>query len=121
MLARAALLRCPNCGARGILRHWFKMNVACPACGLMLDRGESSDFWLGAYALNLVVAELITIIVIVVWVVSVWPDVPWTTVQWVAVILAGGMPLLFFPFARTLWLAFDLGIRKSEPGDVRRS
>jgi len=36
-----------------------------------------------------------------------------------SVALAILMPVLFFPFSRTLWLAFDLHFRPSERGDVR--
>jgi hypothetical protein len=28
------------------------------------------------------------------------------------------LPFLFFPFSRTLWLAWDLSFRPLEPGDV---
>ena len=51
---RALRLRCPRCGSGGILRQWFKMRDQCPTCGLALERGESSDFWIGAYVFNLV-------------------------------------------------------------------
>lgn len=117
LFARAACLRCPRCGSTGILRHWLELREACPGCGLTLDRGESEDFWLGAYAFNLVAAEIFTVLAMVIWVVSVWPAVPWSAVQWVAVLLAGLSPIGFFPFSRTLWLAWDLSFRPTEPGD----
>ena len=53
------LLRCPRCGGAGILQHWFKMMESCPTCGLALERGEAHDYWLGAYAINLVVARIL--------------------------------------------------------------
>ena len=31
------------------------------------------------------------------------------------------LPIVFFPFSRTLWLAWDLSFRPSEPGDERSS
>lgn len=118
LFARAAGLRCPRCGSGGILRHWLALRETCPGCDLTLDRGESDDFWLGAYAFNLVAAEIFTVLAMVIWVVSVWPAVPWSAVQWAAVLLAGLSPIGFFPFSRTLWLAWDLSFRPTAPGDA---
>ena len=58
ILWRGMRLRCPHCGSRGILDGWFKLKHRCPSCGLVLDRGES-DYFLGAYLVNLVAVELI--------------------------------------------------------------
>jgi uncharacterized protein (DUF983 family) len=55
---RALLLRCPRCGGGGILKSWLRMRENCPTCGLALERGESSDFWIGAYVFNLVIGEV---------------------------------------------------------------
>jgi hypothetical protein len=40
-----------------------------------------------------------------------WPDVPWEILQITGPIEAVVMPLVFFPFSRTLFLAFDLWLR----------
>ena len=117
---RALMLRCPRCGGRGILRTWFKMKEQCPTCGLALERGESSDFWIGAYVFNLVFGEVIAIGIPIVWVVLTLPNTPWLAVQIVGLILAVMLPLLFFPVSRTLWLAWDLSFRPFEPGDIGR-
>jgi uncharacterized protein (DUF983 family) len=115
---RALLLRCPRCGGRGIMRGWLHMRDACPTCGLMLERGESSDFWIGAYVFNLAAGEVVAFGIPILWVILTWPNPPWTAIEIVAVILAIGLPFLFFPFSRTLWLAWDLSFRPFEPGDV---
>ena len=44
LFARALTLRCPNCGARGIVASWFKLGPACPRCRLRPERGESDYF-----------------------------------------------------------------------------
>jgi len=115
MFARALGLRCPRCGARGILRSWFKMNARCPKCGLALDRGESEDYWLGGYAINLIVSETIALIGTLIYIVSSWPEMPYAV--WIGVTLAALTPVLFYPFSRTVWLAWDLSFRPHEPGD----
>jgi len=71
MIGRALVLRCPRCGGRGIRRSWFKFKHGCPTCDLALERGESEDYWLGAYMFNLVAAELVSVGIAVVVIVSV--------------------------------------------------
>ena len=115
MFARALGLRCPRCGARGIIRSWFKMNQRCPNCGLALDRGESEDYWLGGYAINLIVSETIALIGTLIYIVNTWPEMPYAV--WIGVTLAALTPVVFYPFSRTVWLAWDLSFRPSEPGD----
>ena len=56
--SRAASLHCPRCGGGDILRSWLKMRERCPTCGLALERGEQSDFWIGAYVFNLCLGEV---------------------------------------------------------------
>ena len=94
------------------------MRDACPHCSLMLERGESSDFWIGAYVFNLAAGELIAIAGPVAWAILTWPDPPWTRIEVVAIVLAISLPILFFPLSRTLWLAWDLSFRPFEPGDA---
>lgn len=115
---RALSLRCPRCGGRGILRSWLRMRDECPHCGLMLERGESSDFWIGAYVFNLAAGEVVALALPIAWVVATWPNPPWTRIEILAVVLAVALPVLFFPLSRTLWLAWDLSFRPFEPGDV---
>lgn len=114
---RALLLRCPRCGGSGILRSWLKMQDYCPTCGLALERGESSDFWIGAYVFNLVIGEVVALGVPIVWMIVSAPHQPWTLIEIVAVVLCVALPFVFYPFSRTLWLAWDLSFRPTEPGD----
>jgi uncharacterized protein (DUF983 family) len=118
---RALLLRCPRCGGRVILQSWFKLKDNCPQCGLALERGERSDFWIGAYVFNLVVGEVLAIGIPIVWMIMSAPNQPWTAIEVVGAILCVALPLAFFPFSRTLWLAWDLSFRPIEPGDATRT
>ena len=116
--ARALRLRCPRCGGGGILRSWLKMQDTCPTCGLALERGEQSEFWIGAYVFNLVLGEMVAIGGPIVWMIASAPNQPWTRIELTALVLAVSLPFVFFPFSRTLWLAWDLSFRPFEPGDV---
>ena len=112
------LLRCPRCGGQAILQSWLKLKDRCPRCGLALERGERSDFWIGAYVFNLVAGEVVAIGVPIIWMIASAPHQPWTEIEIVAAVLCVALPFVFFPFSRTLWLAWDLSFRPVEPGDA---
>lgn len=117
MIGRALLLRCPRCGSPGIMVHWLKPRVQCPRCAIRLDRGER-DHWLGAYAVNLVLSELIWALSMVAVLVSTWPDVPWTFLEYGGALTMLAAPFIFYPFSRTLWLAMDLAFRSERDADT---
>jgi uncharacterized protein (DUF983 family) len=114
-IGRAVLLRCPRCGSSGIQKTWFSQKERCPSCGLAFDRGEGSDYWLGAYAINLVLAEGLAAVIALVILWALWPR--YMPAQITGMILAVALPILLFPFSRTLWLAWDLSFRPREEGD----
>lgn len=115
-LARALRLSCPNCGKTGQLKSWLKVKPSCENCGLKFDRGEH-DYFIGAYTINLIFAELIVVIAFVAIMLSTWPNVPWDGMMWGLVPLALLAPVATLPFARSLWLALDLVFRPGEPSD----
>ena len=117
--ARALGLRCPRCGGRGIFHTWFRLKPVCPTCGLALERGESEVHWFGAVAVNLVAAELLGIGAIVVWIIATWPSVPWTALQYGGPFIMIALPVVFYPFSRALWLAWDVYFRPPKQGDRR--
>lgn len=120
LFGRAAVLRCPRCGGPGVLKSWFALKERCPRCGLVLDRGETHDYWLGAYTINFIVAEFSAVILTVILVLATLPDVPWDRVGFAAIAAAVALPIIFFPFSRTLWLALDLSVRPTLRGDRAR-
>jgi uncharacterized protein (DUF983 family) len=107
LLRRALRLRCPTCGAGGLRSNWVTFKPACPRCALRLDRGET-DFFLGAYLVNLIIAELIAAGFIATMIVATWPDVPWTLITYCGALLVVVAPLVTYPFSRISWLAIDL-------------
>jgi Uncharacterized protein conserved in bacteria len=118
LVRRALLLRCPRCGARGIWQSWFRMKHACPTCGQVFERGESHDFFIGAYLINLVVAESTAVIVAAVMWIALGSRVSFNVLWGASMALAVVMPVIFYPFSRELWLAFDLYFRPTEAGDM---
>ena len=110
LLGRALLLACPNCGGRGLFEGFFRTKQRCPTCGMLLERGES-DYFIGAYTLNLIAVETLLAFAFVVVVYVTRPNPPWDALQYGGVILSILGAVLCYPFAKTTWLALDLIFR----------
>lgn len=115
-LAHALRLRCPGCGARGVLAGWFRLAERCPQCGLRPDRGEP-DHFLGGYVVNLGIAEAVAAVLWAVLLALTWDHPSWELMQWSAAVLVVVMPLVLYPFTRLLFLAIDLMAQPRRPGD----
>lgn len=109
LMRRAITLRCPNCGQGRLIKNWFGLEERCPVCQVWLEREEG--YFLGAMAINLIVAELIPVIGAVIYVISTWPNPPWQVLQIAVPVLMGLFPIVLFPFSRMLWLALDWTFR----------
>jgi uncharacterized protein (DUF983 family) len=110
MIRRALLLRCPSCGSGKLFDGWFHMRKRCPGCNLRLDRGES-DYFIGAYTINLIVAELIVVAAILGVMLVTWPTVPWDRMKRGIIVMTIIAPCITYPFSKSLWLALDLMFR----------
>lgn len=115
-VSRALLLRCPVCGGGSLFTRWVHMKPVCPRCGLRTDRGEA-DYFIGGYTVNFVTAELTAAVGMLIVVVATWPTVPWRGLMWGGVALMVALPIAFYPYSRTLWLAIDLTFRPPHEGD----
>jgi len=111
---RAMRLRCPHCGGGPIFTSWSRLLPVCPVCGLGLERGEQG-YWLGAYFFNLMAVETVFSVWMLAFLLETWPDPPWRLFQVLTVVLMVVVPFVFFPFSKTLFLAFDLLVRP--PGE----
>lgn len=97
------------------MKTWFALQPRCPRCGLALGRGEDADYWLGAYAINLVLAEGLAAVIALTMLWVIWPK--YMPAQVTGMVLAVLLPIVLFPFSRTLWLAWYLTFRPREEGD----
>ena len=104
LIGRALKRQCPVCGYHPIWTGWMTLVDSCPNCGYVFRR--EGGYFLGGYALNLVVAEFIAMFVLVA--LLVWTAWEWWEIELVVLPLAIGLPILFFPFSRGLWMALDL-------------
>lgn len=118
LVLRALRLKCPHCGGGRIFASFFALKAQCPTCGLRLERGES-DYFVGAYLLNLIAVELILFVCVCGFVVLTWPNPPWDLITYITAFLMLAGCVLCYPFAKTTWLAVDLAIRPLTSEELR--
>jgi uncharacterized protein (DUF983 family) len=106
-MRRAISRRCPYCGSPGIFEGYFALRDRCPTCGVTFEREEG--YFLGGYALNLVVAEFVALgLALYLLFGTDLRDLGLIWQEAIAVALAVAFPLILFPFSRTVWIALDL-------------
>jgi hypothetical protein len=91
------------------------MRERCPRCDFPLDRVEGH--WLGSLGVNTIVSFGVLFATVVAGVVIFYPDIPVLGLVVAVVVVGLVVPLLFFPFSRTIWSAIDLAMRPVEPDD----
>jgi Protein of unknown function (DUF983) len=91
------------------------MAKRCPRCGLRFEREEGG--FLGAIALNYGVTGLAFIAVLVGWIVLTLPDVRWGLLLAASLGVMIVVPLVFYPFSKTIWSAIDLMLHAVDRAD----
>lgn len=109
MMTRALTKRCPRCGERKIFDSWFRIRERCPACSLVMQRGEGA--FLGSLSLNYGVTGAAFIALLVVWLVLDLPDLQFVPLLLSSIGLCLIVPVVFYPFAKTIWSAIELMLR----------
>ena len=71
----------------------------------------------GSYMFNLVGSELVFMSMFVLGRGADWPTPPWEVLRWAGGLFMISAPLIFYPFAKLLFLAFDLSFRPARPED----
>ena len=89
----------------------------CPRCGLRFERIEGH--WSGDLGINTIVSFGALFLTLIVGFAVTYPDVPGVALFLAAVGVAAVVPLVFFPFSKTIWLAIDLIMRPLEPDEVK--
>jgi hypothetical protein len=82
-----------------------------------VERGEEG-YQVGSYMFNIIAAELVLAAVFVGIVLLTWPSPPWTLLEYGGIALMVIAPFVFFPFSKTLFLAFDLLFRPPTPEEL---
>jgi uncharacterized protein (DUF983 family) len=105
MLWRGLRRKCARCGGGKLFTHWFRMVPDCPVCHLHFER--EPGYWVGAIAISTMVVGILFTIVLVVFSAATVPDIPWVTILMAEIPLMGLGPIAFYPYSKTLWVAFD--------------
>ncbi len=117
LFLRALRLRCPACGSGPVFVTWLRMCPSCPSCGIHFDREPQGGYWVGSNTINLFATETTFAVSFVGGLVLTWPDPPWDLLLYGGMGLMLLLPVLYFPFSKTLFIAVDLAFRPREPGD----
>jgi hypothetical protein len=100
---RSLRLRCPACGKGRLFRNLFAMHEACDHCQLPFRR--EPGFYLGSIYVNYGLTALVVIIAYPILLFGGYVDE--SILLGVSAVFVFVFPVLFFPFARALWLGFD--------------
>ena len=99
-----------------MIARWIHTVPACPRCRLRLDRGEP-DYFLGAIVFNMAFAEGLFAAALLLVLLCTWPNPPWDALYYGGIVGLIVAPILFYPYSKLLWLAFDLLFRPLRPED----
>ncbi len=103
VFGRAIRLRCPRCGETPLFTGWFTMRPVCALCGLRFERAQG--YFVGAIYVNYgVTATIVMVGYLVLWRYA-GLSLPVQFAIWVPVALL--LPLWFFRYSRSLWLAAE--------------
>jgi uncharacterized protein (DUF983 family) len=104
-LSRALRLRCPRCGEGYLFQSWFRMRKQCDWCGLVYER--EPGFFLGSAYVNYTVTGGTVVLVSVMYFAFLMDKVPKWVVFGPLGVFCLLLPMWFFRYARSLWLAID--------------
>src|SRR4029453_1855421 len=113
VFVRGVTRRCPRCGSGRIFTSWFKIRDRCPRCALRLEREEGG--FLGAMTINYTFTAFVWVIVLIGWLVLDLPDLHVPALTITSIAIAGLVPLLFWPFSKTIWASVDFLVYRTSP------
>jgi uncharacterized protein (DUF983 family) len=105
-LGRGLMRRCPRCGQPKIFSSFFSLRSSCPRCGFRFEREEG--YWTGAMIVNIAACEIWFAILFIGVIVATLPDIAWVPLLGVALFTNGLLPVVFYPWSKTIWMAFDV-------------
>ena len=115
-LKRGLRKRCPRCGAKGIFSGYFSLRDHCPSCSYSFER--ESGYWVGAMTVNMAFAEVMFLVAFLAVVLATMPDIEWGPLLIVGLVTNGLVPVILYPYSKSVWMAFDLYFHRLDPNDA---
>ena len=114
---RTVRLRCPRCGRARLYESWFQMQDPCPVCGLRYEREQG--YFVGAIYVNYALTTAVTLGAVL----GLDAAVGLSLAAQLALGITLGVlvPLVFFRYARSLWLAIDFLVSRADTRRARRN
>lgn len=104
-LSRGIRKKCSRCGGGRLFTRWFTQQADCPTCDLHFER--QNGYFLGAMMVDFAITEFVFVAVLIISLAATWPDLPVGKLTLLLVTTNLLVPLLFWPFSRTLWIAME--------------
>jgi uncharacterized protein (DUF983 family) len=123
MIWRGIRRRCPRCGGGNLFQGYFRMRPACPTCGHCFEPRAEEGFFLGALTINLGVTQTAILLGLFAYIIVLAGGdggIPVVPVLLVSAVLVVALPILFYPFARTIWAACDCALHAMDSPNRRR-
>lgn len=118
LLLRGVRKRCPNCGTGNLFRGWFRMVDRCGGCGMKFER--EPGFFVGAYLISFAVTVILLFIGAMAFIAvkAIDHDASPKTILIISLAVALLFPPFFYPYSRTIWSAFDIGMTPLEDAEL---
>jgi uncharacterized protein (DUF983 family) len=115
LLWRGVRKRCAVCGSGHLFTRWFRMKSHCPRCGTKFER--EAGFFVGALFVNFALTEVVMFL----WLAGVTiATIPHPPVWWLiggSVVICIVMPVLLYPFSKTVWFAIHVAMQPLDPDE----
>jgi uncharacterized protein (DUF983 family) len=98
-----------------LFSSFFTLRTRCPTCGLRFEREEG--YWVGAMIVNLAATMVAFFVVLMGGILLWWPDVPWGALTVITVAVCAAVPVLFYPWSKTIWMALDVLLHRMDAQD----
>ena len=118
LLRRGLRKKCPRCGSGHLFVGWFRMKERCPTCGYQFER--EPGFFVGVFLINFAITEgflFVLLMVFILWK-NAHPEAPVAAPIGIGLVIGVVAPILFYPFARTIWSAIDLAMTPLEVPEI---
>src|SRR5687767_7391317 len=89
------------------------MKDTCPTCGVRFEREEG--FFASALFVNFAITEVVLFVFIATAFFATLPDPPIAALIAVAIAISVVVPIVFYPFGKTIWFAIHVAMQPLEP------